>query len=237
MRDAIPPTETAITEGPIKGHVRREHPAFAMIGASRFTGGGYTLFGSPINHNSGVTIRVVEAREEGDQYTSRQYGDKMILELVVSEAQWASFVTAMNIGSGVPCTLTYRQDGDMVRVPAIEDTHPMERRALMIKDKMAKDMAELQAFVAELDKVLDEPGTVSKTRLKELRGMIQQAVVHAPSNYQFAADMVTEHMEQAVTAARAEVEGYILHQALRFPALASAAPQVPQLTQTKESKS
>lgn len=233
MRDSIPPTETPITHGPHRA-VRREHPAYAMIGAYRFTGGGFTLFGSPIRHNTGVTIRVVEASEEWDEYSGRQFGDKIVVELTLSEAQWASFVTAMNIGNGVPCTLSYRQSGAMIEVPGIEDEHPLEKRSAMIKEKAEKDMARLREFVAEYDKLLDAPGSVSKTKMRELRNLLLHSVEHAPGNYQFAADMVTEHMESTVTAARAEVEGYILQQALRFPALTHNAPEIPQLASHKK---
>src|SRR5882672_2554814 len=119
-RESEPPTETTITEsGGCKGETKREHPAYAMIGAYRWTGGGNQLFASPIKHNAGVTIRIVEAHEQGDQYVWRQFGQKVICEVNLSEAQWASFVTAMNVGSGVPCTLSYRQTGDLLRVPMI----------------------------------------------------------------------------------------------------------------------
>lgn len=235
-RESMRPTETVITdEGAFKDETLREHPAFAMIGAYRWTGGGNQLFASPIKHNAGVTIRIVEANEQGDQYVWRQFGHKVICEVSLSEAQWATFVTAMNVGSGVPCTLSYRQTGDLERVPSIEDTHPQERRAAMIKEQVAKDLALLQEFVAKFDELL-ESGKITKTALKELRSKyLLHAIEHAPGNYEFAGNLVTEHMEASTVAARAEIESYIMQAALKFPGLTNAAPEIPQLAPPKES--
>lgn len=234
-RDSMKPIETPVTDGGFLGEKRREHPAFAMIGACRWTGGGNVMFGSPIRHNSGVSIKIVEAYEQGDEYTWRQFGHNIVCEVNLSEAQWASFVTAMNVGNGVPCTLSYRQTGDLECVATIEDDHPLEKRAAMIRQKAEKDMALLREFVAKFDELL-ESGKITKGALKELRSKyLLHAVDHAPGNYEFAANMVSEHMEKAVTAARAEVESYVLQTAMRFPLLAQAAPEMPKLEPPKES--
>lgn len=236
VREALTPTETRITaDGPCKGEIRRDHPAFGMIGASRWVGGGHDLFGSPIKHRAGVTITLVEAYEQGDEYSWRQFGTKIVAQVHVSEAQWASFVTAMNVRDGVPCTISYRQDGKLLKVPSIQDDHPIERRRKMIEEKVRKDMARMREFVTEYDKLLNATGPVSKTRMKELRTLLLHAVDYAPGAYQFAADQVSEHMENTVTAAKAEVEGFVLHQALKFPGLANAAPEIPKLSPPKES--
>lgn len=228
------PLETKITEGANAGDVKREHPAFGMIGASRWVGGGHQLFGSPIRHRSGVTITIKQACEQGDEYTWRSFAGAMVAEVHLSEAQWASFVTAMNIGDGIPCTLSYYREGEMTRVPAIVDIHPIERQKNMIKQKAEKDLALLLEFAAKFKALLESPGTPSKTALRELYNKyILHAVEYAPGAYQFQADQVSTHLEKTVVAARSEIEGYILNQALRFPGIVNAAPEIPKLEPPK----
>jgi hypothetical protein len=230
------PTETPVDDGPTRGEVKREHPAFGMIGATRFTGATGNLFASPIKHNAGVMIRLVEAYEQGNEYGRRQFGGKHIVEVTLSEAQWASFVTAMNVGSGVPCTISYRQTGEFVRVPGIDDDHPHVKRAADIKDKAKKDLALLTEFATKFRELLERGKAPTKGELRALYDKyILHAVDHAPGNYEFLANIVTEHMEETLTAARAEIEGYVLHTALKFPGLADAAPEIPALPAPKES--
>lgn len=235
-REELAPTETPINEGPFKGDIRRDHPGYGMIGAVRWVGSGIgSLYGSPIKHRAGVTITIMDSYEQGNNYSWRQSGDKILAQVHLSEAQWASFITAMNVGNGVPCTLSYHRTGDMIQVPAIVEEHPIERRRKMIKDMADKQMADLTKFAQEYDALCNAPGPVSKTRMKELRTLLLHAVDHAAGNFQFQADMVSEHMEETVTAAKSDVEGYILHQAVHFPGLLQAGPELPALEPPKES--
>ena len=85
---------------------RTTHPAFAQITASRVSGHSI-LYGSDFDHNHYVTISI--SRSElcrnlsNDWYHSREE----LIEVALSEAQWATFVSSMNQGSGVACTLQH----------------------------------------------------------------------------------------------------------------------------------
>ena len=49
-------------------------------------------------------------------------GGRRIIEVAMSEAQWATFVSSLNQGSGVQCTLDYSmQDGSIPAIAAPKD--------------------------------------------------------------------------------------------------------------------
>src|SRR5437868_8231795 len=101
MREIVEPTQTERGE---------QHPAFGMIGASRVSHSppGAVLFDSDVQHQHYVVVRVRTAARRRDLNRDYLYADQQIVEVAMSEAQWASFVSSMNTGDGVPCTLTAR---------------------------------------------------------------------------------------------------------------------------------
>lgn len=211
-----------------KDGVTRQHPAFGLISAHRVQGGQITLFGSPIKHSSTVRITISEAEEQLDLHHEWQHQKKMIAEVELSEAQWAAFVTRMNISSGVPCTLLCRHTDGFTHLPAIEDTSFVEKKLADIKRTTAEQLAGVQRLVKEF-KDAAEQGAISKTRAKEIATKLDWMLQQMPDNTEFMAKSVTKHTEHAVTAAKAEVDAFILNRALQFPGLKSAAPEMPAL--------
>lgn len=90
------------------------HPAFAQISASRVSGGTY-LYGSDFQHHNYVTISIKLSESHQRKGSGRDwaFGREEILEVALSEAQWATFVSTMNVGDGVQCTLS-RKNGSFV---------------------------------------------------------------------------------------------------------------------------
>src|SRR5688572_30436551 len=87
------------------------HPAWGMIGAARVqtTPPGAVLFDSDLRHQHNVIITLYEARRNrGDLYRDHLMAERQVVEVQMSEAQWASFVSSMNAGDGVPCTIRTR---------------------------------------------------------------------------------------------------------------------------------
>jgi hypothetical protein len=117
----IPPTEEVRDGSGGDKETIRKHPAFGMIGAARVQSMGTWLFGSPIKHRGFIILRIQEAEEHHRLNSDWHYANKLTTEVWLSEAQWASFVSTLNIGSGVPCTISYRQTGPAEDIPGIRD--------------------------------------------------------------------------------------------------------------------
>src|SRR3546814_5396409 len=56
-------------------------------------------------HQNFVSIRICRSSLNRDLSNDWHYGKDQMMEVNMSEAQWATFVSSMNVGSGTPCTL------------------------------------------------------------------------------------------------------------------------------------
>lgn len=183
-------------------HDHERHPAWTTIGASRISnGGGVHLFDSDVLHQHTVRIAVRAATRKRDPHNDRIRGGTELVEVELSEAQWASFVSAMNSGTGVPCTLRYTKEHgyapDFPHQPRLAQTIAETHRA-------ARDAYEdiQEAFTA-----LESATTAREKReaMSTLRARINNAV----PNVDFAGKQLIEHAEDVVMKAKADVEAFV----------------------------
>lgn len=194
------------------GETLREHPAFGCVVVTRPQGNkrNTELFGSRVPVASYISIELHEAQETRRLQSSGHYPGKMIAKIAMTEAQFATMVGAVGMGSGTPCTIEYRCTEGFARMPGIEDFSLNEDRSRHIREMTAKNIADLREATAMLDALLTAGGAVSKTALRAARDKLIQAVDHAPSNYQFAADMVSEHLADTMSEIKMELHAYSL---------------------------
>jgi hypothetical protein len=175
------------------------HPAYGQIRASRVSGHA-NLYDSDFNHQHYITITV--ARSEMHRNLSRDwhFGRDELIEVSLSEAQWASFVSSMNVGSGVPCTIT-RHDGKLI--PGLPSP---ENPAHKFKAEIGKTMAGIQSALTQLASGMD--GALGKTKVSELRKEIERLSHRLTGSTGFVADQFDEHVESTVERAKTEINAY-----------------------------
>lgn len=197
----VPPTTTKDPMYPgDKEGARIDHPAFAVIGASRFTASpGVALFGSDFKHQAGVRITIAKASLRRHGSSEHVMGERELIEVELSEAQWARFVSAMNVGFGASCTL---QHVGRERVPQIQ--HPEDRRT---------QFAEASAFRSKLvsDSIAEAAAAVRASGLsgkkqKEILDKLSCAEMNAGSNQEYTAEQFERHMERTVEHAAIEID-------------------------------
>lgn len=173
-----------------------KHPAYGMIGASRVSSTpGAALFGSDFQHQNFVKITILHGELSRSLSEDRHRGVGVpIVEVALSEAQWATFVSAMNVGYGVPCTLEIA-DGE--RKPFIE---PVTNRREQINAEVADTM---QDTIEALEALRDAAPT------KKLRQQAENAIAQIKSNIPFVAKQFDEHVERTIEKAKIEVNAYV----------------------------
>lgn len=196
------------------------HPAWGMIGAFRTSVSppGAALFDSDIRHQHTVMVRIEHAERKRDLHSDwiMATGPR-IIEIEMSEAQWASFISSMNT-SGVPCTLRSIEGKDVPRVdyaPRLEQSMLETRRAA---DEAFGDIQDAMAAVEAAS-----PGKERTEAMRTLRARIE----NAPANVEFAGRSLAEHAENVVSKARADIEAMVLQHSERLGL--ETAPAVPQL--------
>ncbi len=197
------PTVEVIKDDPINDTVER-HPAYAQIGANRVSGGAY-LYGSDFRHQHYIMLQIHDSVLHRQLSGDRPHSGKRLIEVAMSEAQWATFVSSLNQGGGVQCTLEYTPEAGLV--PPI--AQPKDRK-LQFSQEMTErfDMAvrALKVLAAQIDE-----SPLSGKKKKELKDQLRVAKMNLAPNMDFVATQFDEHMERTVERAKAEVNAYAQH--------------------------
>ena len=202
-----------------RGETVTMHPAFAQIGASRVSGNTY-LYGSDFRHQHYVTVTICRSEQHRNLSRDWEFGREELIEVALSEAQWATFVSTPNVGSGVPCTLE-RFDGQMI--PGLPNpTATDEKFRQEIEASMARMQADLRKLAADLD------GPLSKTKAAELRKNMEWIAGRMTDSTGFVAKQFGEHIEHTVEKAKIEVNAYATNMIQRagLEALAGGLPAI-----------
>jgi hypothetical protein len=188
------PVEPTRSDGGMHDDYRESHPAYGMISASRQQGR-KVLAGSDFDHQNFMTVTVKRARRYRGLSSDRWHADNEVIEVNMSEAQWANFVSATNVGDGVPCTIGWtREEGHL---PAIKR---IDTRREETKREVAEDLDEATAF---LDEMLADDRLPKWAREKATR-----ARARLTDGIPFVLSSADEHMETLIEHAKIEFDAW-----------------------------
>ena len=178
------------------------HPAYGQIQANRVSGQA-NLYGSDFSHNGYVTITLRMSEHHRTLNNDWYFGRQELMSVMLSEAQWATFVSSMNIGSGVPCTIDHILQEDYPALPEPEklvDTFKQEVRA-----QTAMQVQKMLGLVADI-----ENETSIKARRAKLFSL-KHALQNLGPDLAYTAEQFDRHVEEKVEEAKIEVNAYMLH--------------------------
>jgi hypothetical protein len=193
------------------------HPAFGQIHASRLTVGGgpnsgAVLFDSDIRHGHTVRIVVERATRKRENNHDWIHGGRMpLIEVEMSEAQWASFVSSMNT-SGVPCTIRATETDH--NVPGLDYAPRLAHSMGEVKDAAVRTFAKIREARDAYEQALADKAP-AKERAEKLRAL-HYAIENSGANMHYAAKVLVEHTENVVQKARADIEAMVAAEATRL---------------------
>jgi hypothetical protein len=161
------------------------------------------LNGSDFSHHSYVTIRI--NRGHIDRSLSHDWPslDETLVEVALSEAQWAGFVSTLNAGIGVQCTIDWTaQDGAIPGIARITD------RRKQFRNEVGQTV---QDAVNLLDRAIAQVKTLglSAKRADELLGLLKHAKTEVTANVPFVVKAFDEHADTTIERAKGEVSAYV----------------------------
>lgn len=187
-----------------------EDPAFVTVGFYRQTHGseGTSLFGSDVRHQHTIAMRVSEAKSIRDRHLSRDWvhPGNCMLEVVFSPIQFAELLTNMNIGEGIPATLSYH-DGQDYAMPK------METQAQAFKKEIAQDVqsvyAGIQGAYKRAEALLSSPKPLTRPEKDELLGAIEKVDRLFSDHLPFIVDQFSRSLAKMVGEAKADVDAFV----------------------------
>lgn len=214
MTKPIPPTVTEARTGQCDPHEVYDHPAYGVITLTNPQGGDSTLFGSDIGHNQRMCITIHRAQLKRDLNHDWIHTTGQIIEVEMSHAQFAQFITSQGKGDGTPCTLRWMKgEGAVPGIARIETKHDTFRRE--IHDAARKRLESIEKEIAKLGEMI-ESGKLPKKELRELHANLRRQVDYLPGTMGFVVKSAEEALEKATSDAKIEVESYIAMTAQRL---------------------
>jgi ElaB/YqjD/DUF883 family membrane-anchored ribosome-binding protein len=187
---------------------REKHESYGLMGFSRTSGSNTNLFGSSIKHQN--TIRMTLKTAVKDRSLNRDWfhGQKQIVEVEMSQNQFAELITSLNMGDGVPVTIRY------INGVKMEDCPEENKRQLFEKefeDKMLSINEKLKRLTEETERILNDKAAPKKSDKELILKQIQMLHQEVVSNIPFVSSQFNEQMDKTVAEAKAEVEAFVQH--------------------------
>lgn len=201
---AIPDEEPTVerVSGPGRdGSTVTRHPAFGQIGASRVSGG-RILYGSDFIHRHYVTVTIRRSTLTRDINHDWPHGHDELIEVALSEAQWATFVSTLNSGLGVQCTIEAINNRQVPGIP-----RPLTR-ADQFTEEVSGSLAKLVSRIESAEAAVKDLAISSKART-----VIENQLFHIKQDIQanlpYVAKCFGEHIEATTEKAKIEVNAYV----------------------------
>jgi hypothetical protein len=162
------------------------HPAYAQIQAARVTGGMY-LYGSDFQHNQHIRIHISKSQVIRDLSNDWYHDGRELIEVCLSEAQWATFVSILNVGGGVPCTINHLMGEHMPDLPAPPKVDQKFRQELLERQESA---------IKALSEAVEMLGSaLNKGQALAVKNLVEKAKTQISGNTKFVVTQFDEHVE------------------------------------------
>jgi hypothetical protein len=182
------------------------HPSYGFVQVSRVSGHN-ALFASPFKHQHFMTLTIGRSTRQRSLGRDWHFGGLThgLVEIALSEAQWAHMVSSVGMGGGVPCTLRYVGGARMEDCPEQAD---VERFHDDIERDAKAAMKFMNAALAKMQALADDKAPTKEKR-KEVLAELQRAQKAMTDSAPFMVKQLHEHMDKVVHAAKTEVEAYV----------------------------
>lgn len=182
---------------------RHQHPAYGFIRLSRTQGGNGLLFMSPLRHDNRITIVVGEAEQVRSNNYDMYYPRRHLVEVDMSEGQFAQFICNAYSSQGAPCTIRRSESGPR---------QPIEVPQLRSERYRDEAKATAQAAIDELRQLKAKLHVLAAKLPQKSRDEIDRAVdsttMKLSDRLPWIVQMIHEHMDKVVDAAKVEIEQY-----------------------------
>lgn len=205
------------------------HPSYGMIQFSRQQGT-TRLFASDITHETTISLRIWQGQVK--RYLHREWymaeNNSPIIDVTLSETQFATLLTTMNVGFGSPCTIRYREGVGNIYLEEFHET----KRELFDKElqKKCREVGgTLDTLIAAIDTL-----KMTKKDADVLRKLAEEAKRDISQNMPYIQKSFNEAMDDTEADAKAAVEGFISHAIVKLGLDAVTAKSLPKLLSGKK---
>ena len=166
------------------------------------------MYGSKLKHNYYIVLTVSRSALTRDLSQEWYHPTEEIIEVRMSENQFAQMITSLNRGTGSPCTIQ-RVQGKRIEDPK----HTIETETIRKEFKRATEnvTTQLREALRKLDELTSPGVKVSKSTVASLKESIAAAVSGVDSSMPFIIGQFEEAIDDTVASAKNDIEAYATH--------------------------
>lgn len=199
------------------------HPSFVVVGLHRssVSGRGDPLFGSDLFHREMVVLYVQKAYLDNSQVPPRVVPEgQQLIEVRLSELQFAELITTFNRGEGVPGTMAFLKGVGNIKPP------PAPRPLDSVQNSFNEAIEEVDERLDKMARLVESTKMSASSRTVLLREIDTIRRRHA-STIPYIVEQFTRHVRKIATAAKTEIEAYVTNRFMRIGGRGTEELQTP----------
>lgn len=183
-----------------------KHPSFGMLSFNRTHGGHSNLFGSSIQHNDTIHMILREGVVTRGLSDDRYIGEDEILEVEMSQSQFAELITSMNVGTGTPCTIKYLRGKG--RINEADFINKRQQITNEFKESMNERMSDAKEFYNEVMELFTTKKSIGKGDREMILKRLANVTQGMESSSKFIFDQFQNQIDKTITEAKGEIEAF-----------------------------
>ena len=183
-----------------------KHPSFGMLSFNRTHGGHSNLFGSSIQHNDTIHMVLREGVVTRGLNDDWYVGEDEILEVEMSQSQFAELITSMNVGTGTPCTIKYLRGKG--RINEADFINKRQQITNEFKESMNERMSDAKEFYDEVKELFTTKKSIGKCDREMILRRLANVTQGMESSSKFIFDQFQNQIDKTITEAKGEIEAF-----------------------------
>lgn len=207
-----------------------KHPSFAMLSFNRQQSNyGQILNGSDLKHSTIIEMQLKHSTKKRGLSSDWHHAKERIATVKMSQNQFSELITSMNMGDGIPVTLTYSEKDGEIAEPdfdSVVETHSNE-----FKQHTKEVVQDAETLLASMKDLLSGSGTVKKADRETLISQVEKVVREIGANMPYMEKTFAKAMDKTVTDAKGTIEAFYQHRVTEagLDAIANGTAPAPKL--------
>jgi hypothetical protein len=172
------------------------------------SGRGPRLFQSHTDNSTFIHLVIKQAEVSHYLGRDRVHGKEVVVDVALSASQFAELLTTMNMGDGVPCTIT-NIGGKSIPNPPTSASVAAKVRSNFRKE-VRTQMEGLESLQTEIASILSKPN-ILKTDKEKISSKMTELINLFSSHAPFMLDSFEEATEKVVSSGKAEFDAFLTH--------------------------
>lgn len=183
-----------------------KHPSYGLARFSRINGSHRALFGSSIQNQNTITLTITRAEHQRNLGNDWYHGNQEIIEVEMSQTQFAELITSFNYGTGIPVTIKHLNHDIYPNPPFLSkvDLHNSE-----FQKRMYNYRKRMEEVVEKTTDILKNKNSIGKGDREQILQELESLMSVVSNGIPFYQEQFVEAMEKTVLEAKGEIEAFV----------------------------